>query len=330
MRARCRRRSPRIRLPQQPPRLARPAPGRLRRGRAARAPRRYGRARVGVFLGTSTSGILRDRARLPAARPGTARCRRTFDYAAPQHASRSPSSCGARCGSAGPAVVISSACSSSAKVFASARACDRGRADRRGAGRRRRLAVPDDALRFSLAAAGLARSPAAPSTSRATASRSARPRPSRCSSATARQPAADARAAARHRRVERCLPHVLAATRRAPARARPCRRRSRRPASAARATSTTSTCTAPARRATMRPRRAPWRDAVRRAASPAAPPRAPPATRSGAAGALEAVICALALQQGLMPGGPQHHAARSGAAGQLSAAQPRRRACAAS
>ncbi len=36
---------------------------------AAQARQRFGATRVGVFVGTSTSGILRDRARLPAARP---------------------------------------------------------------------------------------------------------------------------------------------------------------------------------------------------------------------------------------------------------------------
>ena len=50
----------------------------------------------------------------------------------------------------------------------------------------------------------------------------------------------------------------------------------------------------------------------------------------GAAGALEAVICALALQQGFMPAGRQYHAGRSGAAGALPAREPQRTAAHAS
>jgi 3-oxoacyl-[acyl-carrier-protein] synthase I len=85
-----------------------------------RAAGRYGRARLGVFLGTSTSGILETelayRRRDPAgALPADFRyagAHNTFSLAAfMRRALRL----------AGPAVVISSACSSSAKVFASAR-----------------------------------------------------------------------------------------------------------------------------------------------------------------------------------------------------------------
>jgi 3-oxoacyl-[acyl-carrier-protein] synthase I len=82
---------------------------------------RLGRARIGVWLGTSTSGILetelayRRRAPATGALPGDFRYRgahNTFSVAAfVQRA----------LGLEGPAAVISSACSSSAKVFASAR-----------------------------------------------------------------------------------------------------------------------------------------------------------------------------------------------------------------
>ena len=82
---------------------------------------RLGRARIGVWLGTSTSGILetelayRRRAPGSGALPGDFRYRgahNTFSVAAfVQRALRLE----------GPAAVISSACSSSAKVFASAR-----------------------------------------------------------------------------------------------------------------------------------------------------------------------------------------------------------------
>jgi 3-oxoacyl-[acyl-carrier-protein] synthase-1 len=82
--------------------------------------RRHGAQRIGVWLGTSTSGILetelayRRRDPLSGALPGDFRYRgahNTFSVAA--FARRA-------LGLAGPAVVISSACSSSAKVFASA------------------------------------------------------------------------------------------------------------------------------------------------------------------------------------------------------------------
>src|SRR4029077_16341933 len=85
-----------------------------------RSVRRHGRERVGVFLGTSTSGILetelayRPRAPARGAVPADFRYRgahNTFSLAAfAREALRL----------AGPAVVISSACSSSGKVFASA------------------------------------------------------------------------------------------------------------------------------------------------------------------------------------------------------------------
>ncbi len=89
-------------------------------GAVAAAATRYGAARVGVFLGTSTSGILeselayRQRDASGGALPASFRYRgahNTFSVAAfAVRALRLQ----------GPAVVISSACSSSAKVFASA------------------------------------------------------------------------------------------------------------------------------------------------------------------------------------------------------------------
>src|SRR5213082_994281 len=86
-----------------------------------RAAARYGRERVGVFHGTSTSGILetelayRERDPASGALPAQFRYRgahNTFSLAAFAQQALQLS---------GPAVVISCACSSSAKVFASAR-----------------------------------------------------------------------------------------------------------------------------------------------------------------------------------------------------------------
>jgi 3-oxoacyl-[acyl-carrier-protein] synthase I len=86
----------------------------------ADAARRHGPHRVGVFLGTSTSGILqtelayRRRDAASGALPGD------FAYAT-THNSFSLADFARHCLQlAGPAVVVSSACSSSAKVFASA------------------------------------------------------------------------------------------------------------------------------------------------------------------------------------------------------------------
>jgi len=90
-------------------------------GAVKRAASRHGRERVGVFLGTSTSGILetelayRERDPVSGALPAHFRYRgahNSFSLAAFAQQALQLS---------GPAVVISCACSSSAKVFASAR-----------------------------------------------------------------------------------------------------------------------------------------------------------------------------------------------------------------
>ncbi len=84
-----------------------------------RAVARHGASRVGLFVGTSTSGILQteqayrrrdERGALPA----------DFHYAGTHGAASLAAYLGRRFGLQGPAGVISSACSSSAKVFATA------------------------------------------------------------------------------------------------------------------------------------------------------------------------------------------------------------------
>ena len=88
-------------------------------GAVERAAARYGRERLGVFLGTSTSGILetelafRHRDASGALPPG-------FRYAGAHNTFSLAAFTQRALGLTGPAVVISSACSSSAKVFASA------------------------------------------------------------------------------------------------------------------------------------------------------------------------------------------------------------------
>jgi 3-oxoacyl-[acyl-carrier-protein] synthase I len=85
-----------------------------------RAAGRYGRARLGIFLGTSTSGILETELAYRRRDPGGA-LPADFRYAGAHNTFSLAAFMRRALRLAGPAVVISSACSSSAKVFASAR-----------------------------------------------------------------------------------------------------------------------------------------------------------------------------------------------------------------
>ena len=82
---------------------------------------RWGRRRIGVFLGTSTAGILqtelayRERDAVSGALP------QSYEYATTQNTFSIADYIRRRCGLEGPAAVVSSACASSAKVFGSAR-----------------------------------------------------------------------------------------------------------------------------------------------------------------------------------------------------------------
>jgi 3-oxoacyl-[acyl-carrier-protein] synthase I len=90
-------------------------------GAVAAAVRKHGSQRVGVFLGTSTSGILQTELAYRRRDPTDGALPADFDYDS-THNTFSVADFTRRClGLAGPAVVVSSACSSSAKVFASAR-----------------------------------------------------------------------------------------------------------------------------------------------------------------------------------------------------------------
>jgi 3-oxoacyl-[acyl-carrier-protein] synthase-1 len=89
-------------------------------GEVARAVARHGAHRIGVFIGTSSSGILeaelafRRRDPISGALPSTLSFRETYClYSVTEFVRR-------RLGLSGPAVTVSSACASSAKVFASA------------------------------------------------------------------------------------------------------------------------------------------------------------------------------------------------------------------
>jgi 3-oxoacyl-[acyl-carrier-protein] synthase-1 len=81
---------------------------------------RWGPRRVGVFLGTSTSGILQTELAYRHRDPVTGALPGDFDYAGTQNSFSVADFVRRRLGIEGPAAVICSACSSSAKVFGSA------------------------------------------------------------------------------------------------------------------------------------------------------------------------------------------------------------------
>jgi 3-oxoacyl-[acyl-carrier-protein] synthase-1 len=87
----------------------------------AESARRWGRRRVGVFLGTSTSGILQTELAYRRRVPGTGALPPDFDYRRTHNSFSVADFALQLLGLEGPAAVVSSACSSSAKVFGSAR-----------------------------------------------------------------------------------------------------------------------------------------------------------------------------------------------------------------
>ncbi len=84
------------------------------------ARKKYGAARIGVFLGTSTSGILHTELAYRRLDPQTGALPPDFHYAETQNAYSLGSFVTRYLGLSGPSFVVSSACSSSAKVFANA------------------------------------------------------------------------------------------------------------------------------------------------------------------------------------------------------------------
>jgi len=81
---------------------------------------RRGAARIGIVLGTSTSGILSTEQAYRARDPRTGALPAAFDYATTHNTYALAAYVRERLALAGPALVISTACSSSAKVFATA------------------------------------------------------------------------------------------------------------------------------------------------------------------------------------------------------------------
>jgi 3-oxoacyl-[acyl-carrier-protein] synthase I len=81
---------------------------------------RYGAARIGVFMGTSTSGLLQAELAYRERDPATGVLPKAFEYAPTQNNFSLAAFVQAYLDLAGPAVTVSSACSSSAKVFGNA------------------------------------------------------------------------------------------------------------------------------------------------------------------------------------------------------------------
>jgi 3-oxoacyl-[acyl-carrier-protein] synthase-1 len=81
----------------------------------------WGRRRVGVFIGTSTSGILETEVAYRHRDPATGALPAQFDYGATHNSFSTADYVRRRLQLEGPAMVVSCACASSAKVFGSAR-----------------------------------------------------------------------------------------------------------------------------------------------------------------------------------------------------------------
>jgi 3-oxoacyl-[acyl-carrier-protein] synthase-1 len=82
---------------------------------------RWGRRRVGVFMGTSTAGILQTELAYRERDPVDGALPSSFEYGTTHNSFSVADYLRRRCGLEGPAVAVSSACASSAKVFGSAR-----------------------------------------------------------------------------------------------------------------------------------------------------------------------------------------------------------------
>jgi 3-oxoacyl-[acyl-carrier-protein] synthase-1 len=86
----------------------------------ADATARWGRNRIGVFIGTSTSGILQTELAYRERAPDTGELPAAFHYGATHNSFSVADYVRRRCELLGPAAAVSCACASSAKVFASA------------------------------------------------------------------------------------------------------------------------------------------------------------------------------------------------------------------
>jgi 3-oxoacyl-[acyl-carrier-protein] synthase-1 len=87
----------------------------------AAAAARWGRRRVGVFIGTSTAGIMQTELAYRARDPVSGALPAAFEYGTTHNSFSVADYIRRRCRLEGPAVAVSSACASSAKVFGAAR-----------------------------------------------------------------------------------------------------------------------------------------------------------------------------------------------------------------
>ncbi|MCO4863194.1 beta-ketoacyl-[acyl-carrier-protein] synthase family protein [Cupriavidus sp. WGlv3] len=89
--------------------------------RVREAAARYGAHRIGVFLGTSTAGVLQTELGYRQRDPASGALPSDFHYGGTHNPYSLPAFLRQQLGLAGPAAAVSSACSSGAKVFSSAR-----------------------------------------------------------------------------------------------------------------------------------------------------------------------------------------------------------------
>jgi 3-oxoacyl-[acyl-carrier-protein] synthase I len=87
----------------------------------AAAAAHWGRRRLGVFIGTSTSGIMQTELAYRARDPVSGALPQSFEYGTTHNSFSVADYLRRRCGLDGPAVAVSSACASSAKVFGAAK-----------------------------------------------------------------------------------------------------------------------------------------------------------------------------------------------------------------
>lgn len=87
----------------------------------ARTAARFGPQRVGVFIGTSTAGIMQTELAYRARDAGSGALPASFEYGTTHNSFSVADYVRRRCGLTGPAMAASSACASSAKVFGTAR-----------------------------------------------------------------------------------------------------------------------------------------------------------------------------------------------------------------
>ena len=122
---------------------------------AAQARHRFGPTRIGVFVGTSTSGILETELAYRRREPHTGALPADFDYADRHNTYSLAAFVQAWLDLRGPSVVVSTACSSSVQGVCCRGPRDRRRPVRRRGRRRRGQPVPDHAVRLPLPGAGL-------------------------------------------------------------------------------------------------------------------------------------------------------------------------------